>query len=111
MDQVLFAGTAVTREGAIGSLYRLQAGAQWEKAADIPDDAAVQAIVQHPTRPELIFLATRKGIYKSEDKGQHWRLIPISANGAQFWSIEVDPRNPDHLFAGTSPIGVFDSTD
>ncbi|MCK9507365.1 MAG: hypothetical protein M0Q54_02910 [Pigmentiphaga sp.] len=111
MDQVLFAGTAVTREGAIGSLYRLQAGTQWEKVADIPDDAAVQAIVQHPARPQLIFLATRKGLYKSEDKGRSWRLIPIDADGAQFWSIEVDPRNPDHLFAGTSPIGVFESTD
>jgi len=112
MDKVLFAGTAVTREGATGSLYRLVHGQEWEKAADIPDDAAVQAIVQHPGFDQVIFAATRKGIYKSEDKGITWRDVRATPDPKiQFWSVEVDPRNPDHLFAGTSPIGVFESHD
>ncbi|VCU69047.1 Dispase autolysis-inducing protein precursor [Pigmentiphaga humi] len=112
MDKVLFAGTAVTREGAVGSLYRLAHGGEWEKAADIPADAAVQAIVQHPACDHIVFAATRKGIYKSEDRGAHWRNVGASADPKiQFWSVEVDPRDPDHLFAGTSPIGVFESRD
>ncbi|MDM0075859.1 hypothetical protein QTH90_15760 [Variovorax sp. J2P1-59] len=111
MNRVLFAGTAVTREGAVGSLYRLEHGKGWEKAKDIADDAAVQAIVPHPEFDQIIFAAARKGIYKSEDRGQTWRRIEGLDPGFQFWSIEVDPRNPNHLFAGTSPIGVFESHD
>jgi photosystem II stability/assembly factor-like uncharacterized protein len=110
MEKILFAGTAVTREGAIGSLYRKAPGGDWEKAADIPDSAAVQAIVQHPQRPHTLFAATRKGIYKSEDRGVSWRLAKAPEN-TQFWSVEVDPRNPDHMFAGTSPVGVVESHD
>lgn len=111
MNKILFAGTAVTREGAIGSLYKLEHGKSWEKIKDIPDTAAVQAIVQHPQFEEIIFAATRKGIYKSTDKGQAWRCVQESEQNIQFWSVEVDPRNPNHLFAGTSPIGVFESHD
>lgn len=111
MDRILFAGTAVTREGAIGSLYKLAHGSEWEKIKDIPDDAAVQAIVQHPKSGNIIFAATRKGIYKSEDKGQNWRRISGLPENFQFWSIEIDPRDPNHIFAGTSPIGVFESRD
>jgi len=111
MEKVLFAGTAVTREGAIGSLYRLNHGGQWENVPDVPDDAAVQAIVQHYQYPNILFLATRKGLYKSEDGGQSWRYTPAADEGVQFWSVEVDPRDPEHLFAGTSPIGVYESRD
>jgi photosystem II stability/assembly factor-like uncharacterized protein len=111
MEKVLFAGTAVTREGAIGSLYKMEHGKSWEKVKDIPDDAAVQAILQHPQYPDIIFAATRKGIYKSTDKGQKWRNVGAADERFQFWSIEVDPRNPDHLFAGTAPISVFESHD
>lgn len=112
MDKVLFAGTAVTREGAVGSLYKLVHGQQWEKVPDIPDNAAVQAIVQHPQFENIIFAATRKGIYKSEDKGNTWRDVRASADPKfQFWSVEVDPRDPNHLFAGTAPISVFESHD
>lgn len=111
MDKVLFAGTAVTRENSIGSLYKLVHGQQWEKVRDIPDNAAVQAIVPHPEYENVIFAATRKGIYKSTDKGITWRDVGAADAKFQFWSIEVDPRDPDHLFAGTAPISVFESHD
>ncbi len=112
MDKVLFAGTAVTREGAVGSMYRMEHGGDWTRVADLPDDVAVQAIVQHPTREQILFAATRKGLYKSSDKGRSWRDVRATADPkVQFWSVEVDPRNPEHLFAGTSPIGVFESQD
>ncbi|MBF5004803.1 VPS10 domain-containing protein [Diaphorobacter caeni] len=110
MDKVLFAGTAVTRENAIGSLYRMEHGKEWVKAGDIPDNAAVQAIVQHPVDVNIIFAATRKGIFQSRDKGVSWRNV-FSPDGIQFWSIEFDPRDANHLFAGTAPIGVFESRD
>jgi len=111
MEKILYAGTAVTREDSIGSIYRLAHGGQWEKVPDIPDDAAVQAIVRHPTLKQIVFAATRKGIFKSDDGGNRWRKIPGLDPSFQFWSIEVDPRDPQHIFAGTAPIGVFESRD
>jgi photosystem II stability/assembly factor-like uncharacterized protein len=111
MDKILFAGTAVTREGAHGALYKMVHGKEWEKVEDIPSNAAVQAIVQHPNFPEIIFAATRKGIYKSTDKGNSWRNVNATTENFQFWSVEIDPRNPQHIFAGTAPIGVFESHD
>ena len=110
MDKVLFAGTAVTRENSIGSLYRMEHGKEWVKIGDIPDNAAVQAIVQHPVDANIVFAATRKGIFKSTDKGVKWRNVH-APEGIQFWSIEFDPRNAKHMFAGTSPIGVWESQD
>lgn len=107
----LLAGTAVTRPGAIGTLYTMAHGSGWEPAAGIPGDASVQAITPHPTRENVVFLATRAGLYRSADSGRTWDRLDVTDKPVPFWSVVVSPHDPDVLFAGTAPVGFFRSED
>jgi photosystem II stability/assembly factor-like uncharacterized protein len=50
------------------------------------------------------------GVYKTEDKGLHWRLINRGLTDYEVYSLAVDPQNPETVFAGT-PTGFCKSTD
>src|SRR5262245_36326221 len=102
MRGVVFAGTAVTRPDAVGSLFRLEHGGAWNTVEGIPLNAAVQAITPHPAEPNVVYAATRKGVFVSKDEGKSWTELGLAETGKQFWSIVVDPRNHDRLFAGTA---------
>lgn len=111
MRNLMLVGTAVTRPGAVGSLYRLKPGGELELAEGIPLDACVQAITPHPTRPEVVYLATRKGLYRSSDGAQSWERLAITPEPVPIWSLAVSPHNPDVLIAGTAPVGFWRSED
>ncbi len=110
MRGVILVGTAVTRPDAIGSLYRLTPGGEWERPASLSDDVAVQALTPHPTKPSTVYAATRKGLYRSDDEGATWTRLP-APEGVQYWSVLIDPKNPDRIFCGTSPVGCVRSSD
>ena len=45
------------------------------------------------------------GLYKSTDRGEHWKLVPGSyavAKDRGIGEIAVDPKNPRHIFMGTT---------
>ena len=45
------------------------------------------------------------GLYKSTDRGEHWKLVPGSyavAKDRGIGEIAVDPKNPRHIFIGTT---------
>src|SRR5262245_39006001 len=111
MRERMFVGTAVTRPDAVGSLYTATPDGDWALADGVPADAAVQAITPHPTRPDHVFAATRKGLYRSADAGATWHRLAVTDEAVQFWSVVVSPHDPDVLFAGTSPVGFFRSSD
>jgi hypothetical protein len=111
MQNLILVGTAVTRPESIGSMYQMRPGGQWELANGIPADAAVQAITPHPTRENLVFAATRKGVYRSTDGGASWHRLDVTDQAVQFWTVVVHPQQPDTLFAGTAPVGVYRSDD
>jgi photosystem II stability/assembly factor-like uncharacterized protein len=111
MRELMLVGTAVTRPGAAGTLYAMQGTGDLEPVAGIPADACVQAITPHPTRANLVYLATRKGLYRSADAGETWNQLKVTAEPVQFWSVVVSPHDPDVLFAGTAPVGAYRSDD
>jgi photosystem II stability/assembly factor-like uncharacterized protein len=111
LRNLVLVGTAVTRPDAIGSLYRLRADSDWQMVGDIPADASVQAITPHPAREDVVFLATRKGVYRSTDAGESWARLDMTDEDVQFWSVVVSPHDPDVIFAGTGPVGAFRSAD
>jgi len=65
----------------------------------------------HPTRDGVIYLGGDvAGVYKSEDHGRHWRMINRGLIDYGVYSLAVDPRHPDTVYAGTLG-GICRSTD
>ncbi|HEY7435904.1 MAG TPA: hypothetical protein VIE41_12265, partial [Methylomirabilota bacterium] len=86
--------------------------ARWELCnKGLPDDVHVQAITVHPTNPDVVYVGTQNGPYRSVDHGERWERLPFPEDGGQVWSILVHPKNPRTLFAGTSPVGIYRSDD
>lgn len=83
----------------------------------------------HPDEPGSWYAGTSpQGLFHSADNGDHW--VPVSGfndhpmytrwtgdeqdgtpDGPKLHSIQVDPRDPNHLYVGLSSGGVFESTD
>lgn len=110
MTSTLLVGTAVTREGAVGTLYRSANGGGWEPAGGIPLDTGVQALTGHPTEPGVVFASTRVGVFKSTDGGANFEKLDVPSED-EFWSVTIHPDNHDTVFAGTAPVSVFRSDD
>lgn len=112
MSTILFAGTAVTRAGSIGTLYRASADADFTPVAGLPLDTGVQAITAHPDKRGVIYASTHGGLFESTDDGASFTKLPVPAEkGEQFWSLAIHPDAPDTMLAGCGPIGVYKTED
>jgi photosystem II stability/assembly factor-like uncharacterized protein len=111
MRGIIFAGTAVTRPDSIGTLYRLEHTGTWRTVAGIPPDAGAQAITPHPKQADVVFVATRVGVFKTTDAGLSWSKLNVPSQGQQFWSFAIHPRDPSRMFVGCSPVGFYRSQD
>lgn len=117
-NQTVYVGAAQ------GGLWRsLDNGAHWSPLLDGQPSLAVGAIAIDPTNPQVIYVGTGEGnrsgdsyygagLLKSVDGGQTWEQItgPASTTApflpafinASFMNIEIDPTNPDVLYAATN---------
>ena len=66
----------------------------------------VETIAEHPSNPDILFLGTLGGIYKTTDRGLTWQekrsgLPPISSSGhtVQISKFAFAPGNPNTLYA------------
>ncbi|HEX2642368.1 MAG TPA: hypothetical protein VHU81_05220, partial [Thermoanaerobaculia bacterium] len=66
-----------------------------------PDGGRIEDLEVHPRNSQVIYAATRGGLYKSTDGAATWRW---SGRGLQGYGIEdlaVAPSNPMVLYAAT----------
>lgn len=71
---------------------------------------AVVSIVVHPTKPEILYVATNDAVLKTRDGGATWaRLAPFSAR--RVTTLAIDPKYPATLYAGTMGDAVYKSPD
>lgn len=110
MQSVVLVGTSKTRDGAIGTLWRLEHGGEFTPVEGIPRDTWVVALTPHPSQPNVVLAATKAGLYKSTDSGKSWHNI-FAVEGRAFWSVVFDPRDNGRIFAGTAPVGFYMSED
>jgi photosystem II stability/assembly factor-like uncharacterized protein len=99
--------------GTQGGLFRRDVGGgQWERLVKgLPELTNVRAITVHPANPDIIYIGTDRGPYRSADRGERWERPDFPDDGTEVWSILVHPSDPRVLYAGTSPVGVFRSDD
>lgn len=94
--------------GRVGVFRRPAAGGDWQHVL-----GTVQAftIFVHPKNPEIVFAGTNDGVWRSTDRGATFRRTAFPDSGREVWSFLVDSRDPERVFAGASPIGVYRSDD
>src|ERR1044071_3337278 len=101
----VYAGAVKSAEGGKGGAFRRAIGAdRWEALTDgLPGDAELHAITVHPDDPNIVFLGTTKGAYRSTDQGAHWQRLALPEPGADVWSITVHPQDRRTSYAGSGP--------
>ncbi len=71
--------------------------------ADAQRGFGLYALAADPKRPERLALGSERGIYLSEDRGEHWSLAPAGVlSQFRVTGIVWDPAFPDTLYASVA---------
>ena len=100
--------------GTLGSgIWRsTDGGESWSRArGNFPMDCRVYGVTAHPNDPEVILAGTHAGIYRSDDRGNTFEQLDAPFNDIDVWKIAFDKTNPDTIFAGTRPAGIYRTRD
>ncbi len=69
----------------------------------------VVEIALHPTKPNLLYVATNDYIFKTRDAGKTWVNVSKGMTHSRVISLAVDPLLPANVYAGTKGDAVFKS--
>jgi photosystem II stability/assembly factor-like uncharacterized protein len=95
-----------------GVWHSPDAGKSWVRhRSPFPLNSRIQALAVHPTAPRTIFAGGDTGLFVSQNSGATWERIGAQGGVPTIWSLAVDPVDPNILFAGTRPAGVYRSRD
>jgi photosystem II stability/assembly factor-like uncharacterized protein len=94
-------------------LYRMAAGnGGWELLSrGLPAAPAIRAIATHPQQPEVVYVGTQEGPYRSTDHGEHWEKVNVPDHGLPVWSLLFHPRDANVMYAGYENCEVYRSED
>ena len=82
----------------------------WESlTSGLPEAPAIRAIAAHPVQPEVMYVGTQHGAYRSTDHGNHWEKVNIPDHGLPVWSFMFHPRDPKIMFAGYESCEIYRS--
>ena len=75
-------------------------GASWQAALQ---GQSVRALAQSISNPKVWVAGTLTGVQRSEDNGEHWKLISPEGSTEihEVESVAIDPVNPRVIYAGT----------
>ncbi|HEU5373897.1 MAG TPA: hypothetical protein VFV38_00510 [Ktedonobacteraceae bacterium] len=94
---------------AVGCLRTDDAGQEWHfvnkntRADFLPDrypefGQCIHRVVQHPTRPDVLYQQNHCGIYKTTNAGDDWTDIRQNLPSEFGFPIAIDHHHPDTLF-------------
>ena len=92
-------------------LYRMRNDdGEWQLATrGLPAEPAIRAIAVHPSKPEVVYVGTQQGPYRSTDNGEHWEKVDVPDHGLPVWSLLFHPREPNVMFAGYEDCEIYRS--
>jgi photosystem II stability/assembly factor-like uncharacterized protein len=117
---ILIAGTGNIQYQEHTGVYRsTNGGSTWEQTLRT-DGESIESVEISTSNPDIVYAGGNSSIYRSEDGGQTWKRV--SGGGENGWGapgvragfpidFQVDPRNPDRIFANEYGGGNFLSED
>ena len=71
----------------LGGMYRRADGDQeWQAINNgLPNEPQVRALVVHPQNPQTIYAGTQNGVYRSDDRGDHWQALDSTEAMCGHW--------------------------
>jgi photosystem II stability/assembly factor-like uncharacterized protein len=94
---------AAHRHKEPGGFFRTKDGGKtWDEESEFKKES-LHSMAQSASNPNVIYVGTNTGIFRSDDSGEHWRKLDTSAYPRiiNIESLAVDPRTPDTVYAGT----------
>jgi photosystem II stability/assembly factor-like uncharacterized protein len=106
-------GEAKFRGKYRGGLYRRGPGdGGWRSlTSGLPQDVEVRTILVHPRDPNVMYVGTGDGPYRSTDGGERWERLGFPERNIVIWTLGIHPTRPEVLYAGAAPVGLYRSTD
>jgi photosystem II stability/assembly factor-like uncharacterized protein len=94
-------------------LYRMAEGdTEWQVLTHgLPEAPAIRAIAVHPQQPEIVYVGTQSGPYRSTDHGEHWEKADVPDHGMPVWSLLFHPRDAKVMYAGYENCEIYRSED
>ncbi len=93
-----------------GGIYRSTDGGMTWELKGLETTQVIGRIVVHPENPDIVWVAAlghiwdtnpERGLYKTTDGGETWRLVKFISDRAGFVDIAIHPEDPDILFASS----------
>lgn len=118
---ILIAGTGNVQYWENTGVYlSTNGGSTWEQTLKTDGGEPIESVEISTTNPEIVYAGGNSSIYRSEDGGQTWKRV--SGGGENGWGppgvragfpidFQVDPRDPNRIFANEYGGGNFLSED
>ena len=100
--RTLYAGVWVMDHPDGGIYISHDAGHTWNEAPEMHGQS-VRSLTQARSNPHVLVAGTLRGVYRTDDRGLHWREIspPASAEIHEVESVAIDPYDDRTIYAGT----------
>ena len=96
-----------------GGLFRRNVGeGEWQAVTrGLPENAEVRAIAVHPQDPNVLYVGTQDGPYRSTDGGESWTRPHFPDRDTVIWTLCAHPTRPNVIYAGAAPVALYCSQD
>ena len=93
-----------------GGIFKSTDGGMTWTMMGLEETQAIGRILIHPNDPNTVWVAAlghpwgpnpKRGLYKTTDGGQTWRLVKFISDRAGFVDLAMDPRDPNTLWASS----------
>ena len=75
----------------------------------LPTRRTVNSFAVSPENPNLMYVAMRDGIFRSDNAGETW--IRVTNGPKNVAAVTVNPKTPSELYAATTDAKIFRSVD